>query len=194
MVVLKSNLLSSKISNASTLNSGTKCSTFTPNTAMCFTQNRVNFLGNQPITPKLDTYGFHITILFIGPVQLSSAAQALCKYLSPFECSFLFLEPSLGLSLILKTFMNLKWQDHYDMGGFFLCSFFHWECFQGFSMLCHVSFFHCTYKHITTFIIWVILSIHFYSINCIHIVVKMFSPFISRIFSFSPSDTVALKH
>ena len=43
------------------------------------------------------------------------------------------------------------------------------------------------------FIIWVILSMHFYSINCTHIV-KISSPFISRIFSFSQSDTVTIKH
>ena len=30
----------------------TQFSTFTPNAAMCFTPNRVTFLGNQPITPK----------------------------------------------------------------------------------------------------------------------------------------------
>ena len=75
----------------------------------------------------------------------------------------------------------------------FLCGFFHWECFQCFSMLFHVSFFHWAYRHITTFIIWVILSMHFYSISCTHIV-KISPPFISRIFSFSWSDTVTIKH
>ena len=79
-------------------------------------------------------------------------------------------------------------------GWFFLCGFFHWECFQCFSMLCHVSFLHCTYKHITIFIIWVILTMHFYNINCTHIVVNISPPFISRIFSFSWSDTVTIKH
>ena len=79
-------------------------------------------------------------------------------------------------------------------GCFFLCGFFHWECFQCFSMLCHVSFLHCTYKHITIFIIWVILSMHFYNINCTDIVVNISPPFISRIFSFSWSDTVTIKH
>lgn len=58
--------------------------------------------------------------------------------------------------------------------------------------MCHF-FFHCAYKHITTFIIWVILSMNFYSINCTHIV-KISPPFISRIFSFSWSDTVTIKY
>ena len=78
-------------------------------------------------------------------------------------------------------------------GWLFLCGFFHWECFQCFSVLFHVSFFHCAYKHITTFVIWVILSMHFYSVNCTHIV-KVSSPFISRIFSFSSSDNVTINH
>ena len=55
-------------------------------------------------------------------------------------------------------------------------------------------YFFIVVNNIKTFIIWVFLSMHLYSINCIQIVVKMFSPFISRIFSFSPSDSVALKH
>ena len=63
-----------------------------------------------------------------------------------------------------------------------------------FFMLCHVSFFHFAYKPMTTFIIWVILSMHFYSINCSHIVVKLSPPFISRIFFFSWSDTLTIKH
>ena len=62
-----------------------------------------------------------------------------------------------------------------------------------FFMLCHVSFFNFVYKPMTTFIIWVILSMHFYSISCTHIV-KISPPFISRIFSFSWSDTVTIKH
>ena len=60
-------------------------------------------------------------------------------------------------------------------------------------MLFHVSFFHWAFRYITTFIIWVILSMHFYSINCTHIV-KISPPYISRIFSFSWSDTVTVKH
>ena len=41
-------------------------------------------------------------------------------------------------------------------GWLFLCGFFHQECFQCFSMLFHVSFFHWAFRYITTFIIWVI--------------------------------------
>ena len=62
------------------------------------------------------------------------------------------------------------------------------------SMLCHVSFLHCAYKRMTAFIIWVILNMHFYSINCTQIAVNISPPFISRIFSFSWSDTVTIKH
>lgn len=49
MVVLK---LSSKTSKASSFNRGTKFPIFTPKNAVCFTQNRVAFPGDQPITPK----------------------------------------------------------------------------------------------------------------------------------------------
>ena len=90
--------------------------------------------------------------------------------------------------------MDLKWQDGYDLGGFFVW-FLSLKMFSVLfqcCIMCH--FFHCAYKHITTFIIRVILSMHFYSINCTHIVLKISPSFISRIFSFSWSDIVTIKH
>ena len=190
---IESNLLSSKFSNASTLNSGTNFSTVTPNTAMCFAQNRVTFLGNQPITPKLGI----IMVPYYNLIHRSSSTLISCPSFVQMSFSILmqfsFSGAITGPFPHIKSLRGFKVKRWLWSGWLFLCGFFHWECFQCFSMLFHVSFFHWAYRHITTFIIWVILSMHFYSISCTHIV-KISPPFISRIFSFSWSDTVTIKH
>lgn len=161
-----------------------------PGTTVRFTQNRASLSAHN--SKMRDNYAFHIAVPSTRPLQHSPGTLIFVQ--SPFSIlmRFSFSGTIPGVFLHVKSLHGFKVDKMNEIWVAFSVWLFSLRIISVFSLVPCISSFSLWLRHIT-FIIWIILRIHLYTINYMHIVVKLLLPFISRMFSFSQSETVTIK-